>query len=45
MGGGRGDKRLEDGSMSWENTVYVAGLPPGTTLAAGAAAMRRLRSA
>jgi len=28
-GGGslRGDKKLDDGSMSWENTVYVAGLP------------------
>ena len=31
LGGGgfaRGDKKLADGSMSWENTIYVAGLPP-----------------
>ena len=30
LGGGgfaRGDKKLEDGSMSWENTIYVSGLP------------------
>ena len=28
-GGGfaRGDRKLEDGSLSWENTIYVAGLP------------------
>lgn len=33
-GGGfaRGDRKLEDGSMSWENTIYVAGLPHGVTL-------------
>jgi hypothetical protein len=28
-GGGfaRGDRKLDDGSLSWENTIYVAGLP------------------
>ena len=28
-GGGfaRGDKKLDDGSMTWENTIYVSGLP------------------
>ena len=34
-GGGfaRGDKKLEDGSLSWENTIYVAGLPDNVTTA------------
>ena len=29
LGGGyaRGDKKTEDGNLSWENTIYVAGLP------------------
>ena len=26
-GASRGDKTLEDGSLSWENTIYVQGLP------------------
>lgn len=36
LGGGgfaRGDKKLDDGKMSWENTVYVAGLPPDVSVA------------
>lgn len=30
IGGGfsRGDRKLEDGSIEWANTIYVAGLPP-----------------
>ena len=28
----RGDKRTADGHMSWENTIYVAGLPLDTTV-------------
>ena len=33
-GGGfaRGDRKLEDGSLSWENTIYVAGLPEDVSL-------------
>jgi hypothetical protein len=33
-GGGfaRGDRKLDDGSMSWENTIYVAGLPTSVTV-------------
>jgi hypothetical protein len=27
-GAARGDKVLDDGSLSWENTIYVQGLPP-----------------
>ena len=29
QGGGfsRGDRKLEDGSIEWANTIYVAGLP------------------
>lgn len=35
MGGGfaRGDKKTEDGSLTWENTIYVAGLPTDVTAA------------
>ena len=34
-GGGftRGDRQLDDGSMSWENTIYIAGLPTSVSLA------------
>lgn len=33
LGGGfaRGDKKTEDGSLTWENTIYVAGLPTDVT--------------
>tara|TARA_B110001452_G_scaffold246691_1_gene232188 strand:+ start:55 stop:645 length:591 start_codon:yes stop_codon:yes gene_type:complete len=34
QGGGfsRGDRKLEDGSIEWANTIYVAGLPSSATV-------------